>query len=218
MRSASYPDRSRSPNIVFKALALGASLALNAMFLSLLMGGQHQRELAVTVARSVVYVSIPAPVIVKPDTSKLMEPAPSRPKPRPLDSVRRRSTQRTLGVPQTEIPVSANAAHPTPDTAAHTSVQQPYMAITPGSTTPSPLVLDSSVLRNAAKAALSGGVAAMAQAAGVPLGSKKVAAEELSESVRKAAREDCRTAHAGKGLLALPYLAWETATDKGCKW
>ena len=38
----------------------------------------------------------------------------------------------------------------------------------------------------------------------------------LGRSISQAARPDCRTAHAGLGLLALPLLL--AATDSGCKW
>jgi len=40
----------------------------------------------------------------------------------------------------------------------------------------------------------------------------------LSRSISKSARKDCRTAHAGLGLLALPFLIADTITDRGCKW
>lgn len=41
---------------------------------------------------------------------------------------------------------------------------------------------------------------------------------QLSRSVSKAARLDCRTAHAGLGLFALPFLIADTFTDRGCRW
>lgn len=43
---------------------------------------------------------------------------------------------------------------------------------------------------------------------------------QLSRSVSKAARPDCRTAHAGLGLFALPFLIADSITnrDRGCKW
>lgn len=40
----------------------------------------------------------------------------------------------------------------------------------------------------------------------------------LSRSISKSARQDCRTAHAGFGLLAIPFLIADTITDRGCKW
>jgi len=41
---------------------------------------------------------------------------------------------------------------------------------------------------------------------------------QLGRSVSKAARPDCRTAHAGLGLFALPFLIADAITDRGCKW
>jgi hypothetical protein len=40
----------------------------------------------------------------------------------------------------------------------------------------------------------------------------------LSRGIAQAARADCRTAHAGKGLLAIPFLIFDAVTDEGCKW
>lgn len=40
----------------------------------------------------------------------------------------------------------------------------------------------------------------------------------LARAIGKAARPDCRTAHADAGLLALAYLAKDALLDKGCKW
>jgi hypothetical protein len=40
----------------------------------------------------------------------------------------------------------------------------------------------------------------------------------LSRGIANAARADCRTAHAGKGLLAIPFLIFDAITDNGCKW
>jgi hypothetical protein len=41
---------------------------------------------------------------------------------------------------------------------------------------------------------------------------------KLAEEIEKAKREDCRTAHADKGLLAVVPLVADTVRDKGCKW
>jgi len=41
---------------------------------------------------------------------------------------------------------------------------------------------------------------------------------KLSESVEKAARDDCRKAYGNAGLLALVPLTVDAAKDKGCKW
>lgn len=40
----------------------------------------------------------------------------------------------------------------------------------------------------------------------------------LSRGMSKAARQDCRSAHAGLGLFALPFLIANTIADRGCKW
>ena len=40
----------------------------------------------------------------------------------------------------------------------------------------------------------------------------------LAEGVEKAGREDCRRAHADKGLLGLVPLVADSVRDKGCKW
>jgi hypothetical protein len=42
--------------------------------------------------------------------------------------------------------------------------------------------------------------------------------EKLGQDIDKATRSDCRTAHAGKGLFALPFLARDALTERGCKW
>ena len=41
---------------------------------------------------------------------------------------------------------------------------------------------------------------------------------QLGEKTKKAQKEDCRTAYAGLGLLAVVPLAFSTVTNKGCKW
>lgn len=42
--------------------------------------------------------------------------------------------------------------------------------------------------------------------------------DAVSEAIKKAAREDCRQAHADKGLLAALPLAAGAVRDKGCRW
>lgn len=42
--------------------------------------------------------------------------------------------------------------------------------------------------------------------------------DAVSEAIKKAAREDCRQAHADKGLLAVLPLAAGALRDKGCRW
>jgi hypothetical protein len=41
---------------------------------------------------------------------------------------------------------------------------------------------------------------------------------KLAEEIEKAKRQDCRTAHADKGLLSVVPLVTDTVRDKGCKW
>lgn len=40
----------------------------------------------------------------------------------------------------------------------------------------------------------------------------------VGNAIRKSAKEDCRNMAAGFGLLAIPVLLYETATEKHCKW
>jgi hypothetical protein len=42
--------------------------------------------------------------------------------------------------------------------------------------------------------------------------------DKLAAEIEKTAREDCRKAHAGAGLLAVVPLAVDTLRGKGCKW
>jgi hypothetical protein len=42
--------------------------------------------------------------------------------------------------------------------------------------------------------------------------------ERLAEAVNKSERKDCRSAYAGLGPLALPFLIENTVTGTGCKW
>ncbi len=44
------------------------------------------------------------------------------------------------------------------------------------------------------------------------------AKEKFRDAVDKARREDCRTAYAGGGILAIPLLVENTLTGTGCKW
>lgn len=41
---------------------------------------------------------------------------------------------------------------------------------------------------------------------------------KLTESIEKAARQDCRQAHANMGLAAVVPLVIDAVRDKGCKW
>ena len=41
---------------------------------------------------------------------------------------------------------------------------------------------------------------------------------KLARDIKKAAQPDCRDAYAGMGLLAAPFLLFDTVTDTGCRW
>ena len=41
---------------------------------------------------------------------------------------------------------------------------------------------------------------------------------KLAKDIQKAAQPDCRNAYAGMGLLAAPFLLWDSVTDTGCRW
>lgn len=64
--------------------------------------------------------------------------------------------------------------------------------------------------------------AGMPRARGEPvvrLGPKApVEQSEIARGIAKSARPPCKNAHAGMGLLALPFLLADTVTDRGCKW
>lgn len=40
----------------------------------------------------------------------------------------------------------------------------------------------------------------------------------MGRAIARSSRADCRDAHAGAGLLALPLLARDALLDKGCRW
>jgi len=41
---------------------------------------------------------------------------------------------------------------------------------------------------------------------------------KLGKAIQKAGQPDCREAYAAMGLLAVPFLAFDTITDTGCRW
>jgi hypothetical protein len=41
---------------------------------------------------------------------------------------------------------------------------------------------------------------------------------KLGKAIQKAAQPDCRDAYAAMGLLAVPFLMFDTITDTGCRW
>jgi hypothetical protein len=41
---------------------------------------------------------------------------------------------------------------------------------------------------------------------------------KLGKAIQKAAQPDCRDAYAAMGLFAVPFLAFDTITDTGCRW
>lgn len=40
----------------------------------------------------------------------------------------------------------------------------------------------------------------------------------LGQAIARSSRSDCRTAYAGAGLFAIPFLIRDAVTDSGCKW
>jgi len=51
-----------------------------------------------------------------------------------------------------------------------------------------------------------------------PLERPQTESQRLGRAVAKAARPDCLTAHAGKGLFAVIFLIKDSIADTGCKW
>ncbi|MET4575316.1 hypothetical protein [Ottowia thiooxydans] len=47
---------------------------------------------------------------------------------------------------------------------------------------------------------------------------KKSANQVFSEAIERAQRPDCRSAHAGAGVLAIPLLLADSISGRGCKW
>ncbi|HUG22581.1 hypothetical protein [Piscinibacter sp.] len=187
----------RRPRTGVRWLAGGAALALNALFLWFLAAGERGERVAATPAiRSFVRVLLPpAPVPVAAPPPRIDTPAPSR-----------RLMQRP-DRPQAERPVftAPTVAPPPPVVDA---------SPTPAS---APLVIDAAAMSEAARGRPDS-VGAMARGAGVTLNPERGADQALSSGVRQAARADCRSAHADKGLFAPLFLLHDAATDKGCKW
>ena len=92
------------------------------------------------------------------------------------------------------------------------------VAASPPPAASAPLLLDETTLRQARAAARRSGVGAMADPAGVPLSTAPSPAEQRAESVQRALRPDCRSAHAGKGIFAVPFLLRDAVAGDGCKW
>lgn len=194
-----------------KGAALCGTLALNGLFVWFLMGAEFPRKVPTASPRSVIYVSIQATTEINPRADQ----------PAPPPSIARKPSLKALRFTSPTFVVKPEV----PSLVAETETvgQSPLvplgpLVLAPSPTASAPLMLDDGVLRNAAKAGRSRGVSAMAEAAGVPLSTEKNVADDLSKSVQKAARADCRVAHTDKGLFALPFLAWDAATQKGCKW
>jgi hypothetical protein len=59
---------------------------------------------------------------------------------------------------------------------------------------------------------------AAAQAGAASPAEQRTTEGELKRRTAKAAKTDCRTAHASMGLLALPMLAYDALKDSTCRW
>lgn len=59
---------------------------------------------------------------------------------------------------------------------------------------------------------------AAAQAGSARPAEQRVAEDELKRRTARAAKTDCRTAHADMGLLALPMLAYDALGNATCRW
>ncbi|MWA18788.1 hypothetical protein GPJ57_13120 [Burkholderia pseudomallei] len=68
------------------------------------------------------------------------------------------------------------------------------------------------------QAAATAAIGAMGASSGVTPARAETATSTLARTMSKASRADCRNAHAGMGLLAIPALALDAVTDTGCKW
>lgn len=142
------------------------------------------------------------PVTVVVRTARPLEPAVAAPE----SPVARR--RQSAHVPSAIAPAA-------PITAAAPAVVQAPRAVPSAS---APLLLDDATLRHARAAARRGGVGTMAESAGVPLATAPSPDEQRADSVQRAVRPDCRSAHAGKGLFAVPFLLRDAVAGDGCKW
>ncbi|KGS95294.1 hypothetical protein X963_3127 [Burkholderia pseudomallei MSHR7498] len=68
------------------------------------------------------------------------------------------------------------------------------------------------------QAAATAAIGAMGASSGVTPARAETATSTLARTMSKASRADCRNAHSGMGLLAIPALALDAVTDTGCKW
>jgi len=110
-----------------------------------------------------------------------------------------------------EAPPSAPApaAAPTADTGPRLGADVAVPAT--AASAPRPLNLELGRLR--------GGELSRLGAPGVlPVLPRPPETDKLAAEIEKTAREDCRKAHAGAGLLAVVPLAVDTLRGKGCKW
>jgi hypothetical protein len=132
-------------------------------------------------------------------------------RPEPAERAAPTPTRRRQAItPRPTLPRVAAPAQTPPPTVAE--------AATPSPPASRPLVLDEPTLHQARTAARRGGVGALAESAGVPLATARSPAEQRADGVQRAVRPDCRVAHAGKGLFAVPFLLRDAMADDGCKW
>lgn len=212
MIAAAIQSDAARRRVLIRLVALGAALSVNSLFFWLIAASTVGVKSTEHVARrttTVRLVSDPIPVQPPLFLTPPTQWQPASVQHRPSTRAAMKKTDLSQAARATAAPPSLVILPPDPAALDLSDAQ-----------TSKPLVLDGAALNQAAKqTGHSGmGVRAMAQAAGVPLNSKAAPDQALGENVRQAARGDCRTAHSDKGLLAIPMLLWDAATEKGCRW
>ncbi len=72
--------------------------------------------------------------------------------------------------------------------------------------------------RTTGRGSVAATVGALGASSALPAARRDTVDERLASGVSNARRADCRHAHSGAGLLALPMLALDAVRDTGCKW
>lgn len=197
----------RPSNRLRQCFAALAAVGLNLLFLSLLTMHREGVPVLSKVPQGILYLMlVPPPDKLPQVTPKVLPLEHSSKVVKP--NLNRSSSPAAVYVVPSDVKSQATppAAEPLqPEGADHHQA-------------PATLDLSDGALRRAAQAARKGGIGGLADAAGVPLDAASGPTQGLTEDVKRSARLDCRTAHAGKGLLAVPFLLADTITDKGCRW
>lgn len=184
-----------SPVNLRAANALAVSIFLHGLVLLLfLVQGARFNDVPAHRGLTVMLPMKPFPPVT-PDDRQTSQSAEAT-SPRPLTPDRSTSQQANTGI--------VSASQPSPSVSPESE-----------SATPPHIDIDAAygIARQAAKSSRNTSASVRIEAAS-PLEQET----QLSRSVSKAARPDCRTAHAGLGLFALPFLIADTITDRGCKW